>query len=261
MKKWKITALLLLLYFNIIACPKQVLADGNGFELPEDVIAAYVEGMQAQDLEQMLSAFAVETYVDHYQAEALIEQMGAYNQARYFPDTSDYARGLNIEWRKGQLYLDIQQQYLILTESKAKDGTPAWLKDYDDDARRLIQDIFAEDDSVFLDNIELKGFLQIDKSDIYVKESVQREREAEAMFGGGEEVRSVAAWLQIAEADYLMIMDVICYDGRWYGLDPGGTFANANEVWYGFSSFQNLTYEQQLELLSCPVVELEASGE
>ena len=261
MKKWTKKICLCLTCFEFIFFSKHVLADEKGFEQPEEVMAAYVEGFKMQDLEQMLSVFAIEKYVDHYQLEKAIEVKGYYARKDYFPNISDYTRELNIELRKERLYENIQNQYLVITESEAAFDLSS-IRDYDNDPQKLLDDIFAEDDSVFLNSMELMGFMKIEESEIYARESVQKELEGLTLYIDAEEkVRPVTAWLRIAGVDYLMIMDTVCYDGLWYGLEPGGTFAHPSGMYYGVAAVDSLIGEKGMDLLYCSVIEPEGLTE
>ena len=52
--------------------------EGDGFDSPEDAAKAYLEGLRDLDIPRMMSAFAVESYVENFNFEALLNMLRVY---------------------------------------------------------------------------------------------------------------------------------------------------------------------------------------
>jgi hypothetical protein len=89
--------------------------EGSGFATPEDAAKAYLTALRNRDMDTMLAAFAVETYVDHYDFEAMVERLNSYN-IKYelrFPNTNSFNRRMNVEGRRHSIAEQIQLQYML----------------------------------------------------------------------------------------------------------------------------------------------------
>lgn len=89
--------------------------EGPGYSTPEDAAKAYLTGLKNQDVDAMVSAFAVESYAEHYDFEAYLDRMQSYGlyYEMLFPNTNEYTRQLNIENRKNSITSNIIRQYML----------------------------------------------------------------------------------------------------------------------------------------------------
>jgi hypothetical protein len=117
----KLVSLLLVLF--LVSAPgalasESVTHEGPGFASPEDAVHCYLEGLRNGDVQQMLSAFAIETYVDHYDIIAACRRQGSYNPNSPIgmPNSSPLWRNINIESRRGDLvkFINFQARYYSL---------------------------------------------------------------------------------------------------------------------------------------------------
>ena len=96
--------------------------EGEGADTPEDAVKIYLDGLAANDIDQMLSAFAVESYTENYSLAKEVEQLSAYTPAmKNLPPVSDFSRRINNETRRAQIMEWIRCHYLVITGSKAMD--------------------------------------------------------------------------------------------------------------------------------------------
>ena len=124
--------------------------EGDGFASPEEALGAYIEGLKNNDIDQMLAAFAIETYAQNYSILKDVECFKAFLPARMnIPAISDFSLRLIIENRRSKIMESIRSHYLILQKSKTISmeygGKIFMVKDYDS-AEELLDDLFVKDD-------------------------------------------------------------------------------------------------------------------
>lgn len=219
----------------LLISPLSALAEGNdnriegpGFDSPEEAVTAYIEAFQRNDLNGMLSTFAVETFAERYDLGKMVECLLGYPASLgYVPSISDYSRALNVEFRRSYLLNLIRSQYLTLTGAACANGES--INNYEKTpGDEFLAGIFAMDDSPWLATIDFQGeFHEPDEfSEFYYIEITQRNIAKFTTCYGGDECRALAARLEIAGEPYVQLMDVIRYGDRWYNLTPGGHLAN-----------------------------------
>ncbi len=201
--------------------------EGPGFDTPEAAVTAYIEAFQQNDLNAMLSTFAMESFVEHYDLAKYVKRIGAYNlNVGYVPNLGEYSAALNLEFRRAQIAGFIRQQYLSFTGATCIDGMPIPCEK-DTPGEEFLASIFATDDAPMLSAIEFEGEI-LEPSEL---ESVREYYYAKAnlnnitlqtTYYGGESFRSFAAMFKINGEPYVLAMDVILYGGRWYNLTPYG---------------------------------------
>ena len=213
--------------------------EGDGFPTPEEALGAYIEGLKDNDVDQMMAAFAVESFAENYNIVKTIERLRAYvPSVFYVPAVSDFSMRINTEQRRAEISRAIRNNYLVLTESKAilgdKAGYSIPVKEYEteadvnDPAQAMVDDLFVSDDSSILGSIDFREeFIDPRKlSDEYnqdtVRESMKRQLEA----NGGEDMVSVAAVFYCEEEPIFLCADAIQYEGRWYLYNLGGVIGS-----------------------------------
>lgn len=114
----RITSELLMAAAGAAKPAKQDLTiEAEGFNSPQESAKAYLEGLKANDLNSMISTFAVESYVDHSDLQAQVEFYNMYffmSQEINLPVTDDFSRDLNIQSRKKEIVQEIVKQYSAL---------------------------------------------------------------------------------------------------------------------------------------------------
>lgn len=198
--------------------------EGPGYDTPEEAATAYIEALQKNDLNGMLSTFAVETYVEHFDLAYLVERMRSYVITMgYVPGISDYAAALNLEYRRSQISQSIREQYLTLMGSACVDGKPILNREQlDGDA--FLANIFAPEDRSFLSQIRFEGeFLAMDAlRDDFDGEEIASAIETCRADAGADEAECLVAKLQIAGDPYVLFINAVRYGDSWYNLSLGG---------------------------------------
>ena len=229
--------------------------EGGGYDTPEEAVSAYINGLKNNDIDEMMSTFAVESYAEHYSLIAMVERMTVYQpNIGYIPNISDYSIRLNLEKRRSDITNVIRGQYLNLTDSKSVKGEYAGnivrLNDFDS-AEDLVETIFAVDDSSCLSDIRFENDF-IDPASLIDNYDTERNRENMLTRGaifGAEDVVSVIAKFYCNGKPALFMPDAVKLDGKWY-LDTVQTVPSMLGLYfyaYGTVVFPNeRAYEQFL---------------
>lgn len=113
--------------------------EGKGFGTPEEALTCYMEGLKNLDFEQMLSAFAWETQMAHYDFKAYFERIRAYQPTMRprMPSTNDFMFSANVNilrFNQADLIYRSLEQYILGIDSPSKQttGSIIFQKDSDD---------------------------------------------------------------------------------------------------------------------------------
>ena len=113
--------------------------EGEGFSKPEDALTCYMEGLRNLDFDQMLSAFAWETQMAHYDFKAFFERVGVYQPTMHprMPSVNDFMLSANVSilrFYQADLIYRSLEQYILGEDSPVgtKTGSIPFRKDSDD---------------------------------------------------------------------------------------------------------------------------------
>ncbi len=227
--------------------------EGPGFGAPEDAAKAYLAGLRDQDIDMMISAFAMESYADHYDFEAFIKRLNAYNPSieMRLPNTSDYARQLNIEGRRSRIINQILNQYMqfqapdIFNDGEISSFEDIGVSDFAEDFEKDTKNYAFEDLSVIatldmqdlpdnptwddiediipkdaLDNLptdlmegQLEALTQAYKSETNQDNMAEI---AEIYGADSEDVTNVVVFFEADHKTWAFCPQVIRYNGKWY---------------------------------------------
>ncbi len=204
--------------------------EGSGFATPEDAAKAYLKGLRDQDLDAMLSVFAVESYAAHYDFEAMVEWLASYqpNLEMRLPGTNEYTGRLNIEMHRNQIVNQIITQYMAYNASdELNDYKPVILED-PAELKEFVEK-FENDtqDYVFAD-IQITGAMQPeDLSEMYLVEQNQQNIARQAMIYGVNtgDVANVVITFEADGQEWIFCPQAIRYDGKWYLQSLQGNIA------------------------------------
>ena len=113
--------------------------EGEGFSTPEEALICYMEGLRNLDFDQMLSAFAWETQMKHYDFKAFFERTGAYQPTMRprIPSVNDFMFSANVNilrFYQADLIYRSLEQYILGENSPSRTATGSFVfrKDTDD---------------------------------------------------------------------------------------------------------------------------------
>lgn len=201
-------------------------AESEGYESPEHAVAAYIEGLKENDLNQMVSTFAIEQYVDNFDLHSYLEWMQAYQlQQAQWPAANDITRDLNIEKRKSEIINYIRYQYLALNKISANFNEPQILKT-ESEQKKFLEQLTGQLASMDFSSIKLNGFIPPESAnELYGSEANGENLARTAAEYGANQIVSRMAVIEIGENQYALCFDTVEYDGKWYNLQLGGNLS------------------------------------
>jgi len=210
----------------------------EGFDSPEEAVAAYLEGLRDLDFDRMLNAFAVETYVEHFDLESFLDWLRIYDLrgVTMLPDAGGLATAINIEIRRGEVTHWIRAHYIFLTHPEL-----VMDRDYPEDIRiwhpieegggadfvRAFSDVL---NAPAFHNLEILGFIPPEHNELYASERNQENMARNAMVMGAEQLLSRIAVFELDGHKYFLMVDAVNYNGRWFLSRVGGNFAMAANI-------------------------------
>lgn len=207
--------------------------EGDGFLTPRDALAAYIKGLQDNDIDEMISAFAVESVAVNYDLAKMVERTRAFMPSiGYIPNVNDLSTRINIENRRKTITDTIRFHYLALTESplitENNYGQPITLSDEYESAQALVDTVFIPSNADLLGSIRFEGefyspaLLSDHYMNMYNLENLKRQAEQ----AGAQGMTSVAAKFYCNDRPYLIAMDAVQYGTKWYLYSGIGNLAN-----------------------------------
>ena len=205
--------------------------EGKGFATPEDAIIAYAEALKAQDLDKLLSTFAVESLCESYDARKFMDHVKSFQYA-YFetyplaPTDNTLIERANIEkWREYILRL-VNEQLLVLSNA-ASEGS--------------LDKIISRDTVFFEDRSQMSDLLRNlqnlpDLSKMEIGEIVYNETIREGYIDsqyinnyikwadifGADGYKSLALTFSVDGMEGILFVDTVRYNGKWYNLPYSG---------------------------------------
>ncbi len=201
----------------------EITWEGEGFDTPEEAVTEYIIGLIDWDIEEILSACAIETGVDNYDFEKQIGRTGRMlsplnggRQSGYIPCADDFGRQLNVEIRRSQFIQTIIAQYLYMTKSEFLTGrSPAVVEllDYDS-VSEMVEEYTVEEgpDILYKGMILPAAFL----SDKYYSQKIQYNLMGSAYADGAQQLAALGAVVFVNDEPFLMTFGVEKYDGKWF---------------------------------------------
>lgn len=207
---------------------KQQSFESAGFDTPEAAVESYLKSMSEEDIPGMISAYAIETYVEHHDFEKQLEHIQVYNvrmQPRV-PNTNEFTQAFNVEFRRNSIVESIFYQMMVFTNppvdlyqtTALKPGAEVegFIEDFEDALKELD-----------LSEFELIGFIDpADLHEVYESPKNQEVMNRMADIYDVDELKSVAAIFEVDKEIYLFCCNAAEYGERWYLHAPGGTIGN-----------------------------------
>ena len=229
--------------------------EGEGFSSPEEAVTAYIDGLQKNDIDTMLSTFAVETFAENYDLEKHLDRMKSYSPSiQYVPNSGDFAFRINCETRRSQIMDSIRSEYLVLQNSDIVLGEDAGKviqigegKTYTS-GKDFISQSFAGDERQFLSGIRFEGDF-VDPglvSSQYNEANNQEMLKKTAEIYGADEIRSTLSAFYRDNDLYALCMDCIRYGDKWYLYIPNGNINNLLGISFTYGGLIPL-YDHTLE--------------
>lgn len=200
--------------------------EGEGFDSPEDAALAYITALNNSDINEVLSTFAIENYVDNYNTKAHIAKeakyapIAAFNETYELSDGRDFDREVRIEARKAYIMYMLYRMIDIYTSDHQ--GMVIALTD-EEDIDEMLRKIEKTDFLSEWGKMEFDEFVDPDEiSETYGSKRIRDSLKAYEKIYGCEEVVNVCARVEIDGDDYYQFFECCKYNDKWYIATPAG---------------------------------------
>lgn len=219
--------------------PSSNTIEGKGYDSPEEAMTAYLEAMRDGDLEKAISTFAIETFVENYDAEAMIAWSCQYNINSYCLPEGSVGKDCNIIRRCEEIAQSAYRQYLwfVLADTEYSESLDRSIFLYTEEEQKAFLEAVTDPAALRrLQTLELEEIMYpedfLDRSDLatFEGETYQKIIKRWRKVYGAEEIASCIARVRIDGETYLFLMDAVKYDGKWYNLNTNGMLGSLLEV-------------------------------
>lgn len=228
---------------------KSSTIEGKGFSSPEDALASYMNYFINQDVDGMMSCFAIESFVENVDYNKYLEDIGGgtFVSGSIVPTFGSFSNDILCKKRIGDLSNRMYYQYLFfaMRDDKFEDITfPFTLNDYDYDANKFINEMFA-----YTDDKKIKSLLNCDGEFIDYKALIDDSTKFDDYIGkkkeryGAEDVKPTIIRFDFDNESYIMCADAVKYNGSWYLCDFGGlagSYLGIDTIHAGIEKLDNI---------------------
>ncbi len=206
--------------------------EGAGYATPEEAVQAYITARQAGDVSAMLSTFAIETYVDSYDAEAFLARIHAFPPTAYacVPVIDEYSRGVLISRRVAELSNAHYQQYLRYqwpSESYGEYAGATLPLTGEEEISAFINGLSDPEKAARQTDLEFLEFVSVDELDArlgtdfakkYYSEGNQETIARQMAISNCEEWAEIIARVRFGGEEGYLFLQCARYGDRWYNF-------------------------------------------
>lgn len=214
----------------------------GGFDSSQMAVRRYLEYLAANEQDKMIGTFAVESYVDHFDFRTRLESSGAYifmQQEFNFPAVTDFTRDLNIESRKNDIRWNLLEQYTALcvfSEIDTADLVQAEELDVSFGLSELPKRLNTS-------SIKILGYISPEKmSESYGSNDFQNIKLKRMKAYGADDTESIAAVFELNGTRYIICIDTVKYEDRWYIRELGGELSSLLDFDYRYAGIMRADY-------------------
>ncbi|WP_349672864.1 hypothetical protein [Lacrimispora sp.] len=198
------------------------IEETGGFDSSQMAVRRYLEYLAANQQDKMIGTFAVESYVNHFDFRTRLESSGAYifmQQEFNFPAVTDFTRDLNIESRKNDIRWNLLEQYTALGVLSEID-TADLVQTEDFDVTFALSELPKR---LNTSTIKILGYISPEKmSESYGSTDYQDIKLRSMKAYGADDIESIAAAFELNGVRYIICIDTVKYEDRWYIRELGG---------------------------------------
>ncbi|MFW6678962.1 hypothetical protein ACOAOT_15020 [Lacrimispora sp. AGF001] len=200
--------------------------EAGGFDSSQMAVRRYLEYLAANEQDKMIGTFAVESYVDHFDFRTRLESSGGYifmQQEFNFPAVTDFTRDLNIESRKNDIRWNLLEQYNALGVFSEIDTADLVQKE-DLDVSFALSELQKR---LNTSSLKILGYISPEKlSETYGSSNFQDIRRRRMKAYGADDTESIAAVFELNGARYIICIDTVKYENRWFIRELGGELSS-----------------------------------
>lgn len=208
--------------------------EGNGFDSPEEAVLAYLEGLKNCDANAMVESFAIETFAENFDLHAQLEwKLRA--MPNLYNNTTPFGEETTAGKRHGDVALTVQRtilkfcltdtEYEALTQGSSVAFIAAESRigyDMIDDFIDLLTDPDVEEafsEMEIGDFLEAEDLMHDGAQETYNSRPAKEHRRIQETVYGYEEIVPIAIEVEIGGEDYVFLMSVAEFDGKWYNFE------------------------------------------
>lgn len=212
-----------------ITAPAAVINESVGYDSPQTAAAAYLEALKSFDYNQIMSTFAINSFVKHYNFPAQIASLKAYaflSQDVNLPVVDEFTEAIHIQDRKSTIAIDISSQ---ISSMSIINGTYYGhsLMPADADTSNQADSLGAVLNNTDFSTLKVLGFIPPEAvSQVYGSDGNQSYRDGHAKLWGADKQESCAIAFELEGNKYFLCTDAVCYQGKWYNEAPGGLLSS-----------------------------------
>ena len=182
--------------------------EGDGFEFPEDALKAYIEGLRDGDFNRVISAFAIESYVENFNFEAYLN-MGFYSHSLASPPkANEFVASLNVETRRGEVAKEILLIYFLLCDPGFDHNRFPATRD-EVQASEFVNQLNKSLNKSF-QTIKFIEFAHPTEANPRMLEPLTKARGAEQL------IDRATAVINLGENEFILDCGVVKYGGKWF---------------------------------------------
>lgn len=197
--------------------------EGSGYGSPEGAILAYAKALKTADISQILSTFAVETYVDNFDIEKYIEYVVTL-QFTTIPmeNWNDLTNEIGLINRQYQIVQDLRNLCVSVCLGDDYFNEKIYVKlDSSKATEAFLNKLSAEDWEQILARMEYDTDF-IYAQEVQTNEFYDKHIPRTAAAHGCDEIVPIAIRITLEGTQYYLCMDVARYGNKWYNLRTPG---------------------------------------
>ena len=197
--------------------------EGSGYASPEEAILAYAQALKQADVDEIIATFAIETYVEHFDLTAYIENTGVYSYgiSQPIPSADAYTAELNRVARQYQISKNLTNMYMSMGKVENFFTPITFNGDPYGKPSELVDDLVIYNWMDMLSKLEIGQVLTVDDLALD-SEGLSKTLENQKKYLCCDELVPLAVELTMDGEDYFLCVDLACYDGIWYNCNPMG---------------------------------------
>ena len=216
--------------------------EGNGFNTPEDAALCYLAGIKNLNFDQILSAFAWETQVDHFDYKAHITRAKGTDPTYVpgMPAANALLRSAMLEQlRDEQINAICRAIELYVNDELLTSGRPTLMFKTEDE----IEEYFQRCDNGKIENLATMENIRFYTSDdltegLFSSDKVQRNYLRQNAKYGADEIKDMIVAADIGENTIIIAPTVARYGAQWYLVN---VFSTTQSI-LGIESNRNAFY-------------------
>ena len=211
--------------------------EGACYNSAADADKAYLNAMKAGNVKQMVSCFAIESYVDNYDSAAQLNRMKAYSPGMELPiaPSNQWLKDLKISERQAAISKIMQAHYQTMSGIYEVTDYRVVSIGVGDSAfanGQELVDLFT--DKNWEDKLADMKIGKVLDEDFFLRdlneEVFEKNKEFNLKTYGCDKLEEVAVRVEFDGEDYLFFFCAGRYNGKWYLVTPSSTLSAMSGV-------------------------------